>query len=474
MRKAAACLVLLLLMFLCLPASSSAESGFTPVYVNGNRINVFPVIRDGVVYLPPQALAQAIGASIKYDYSLNILKVNDIMVAATPYTPPDGQVMVPAEAICQTIGGTLEWDGQTRAIRITTPRPGALPPAAQSPTSPIPATNPASFTPDTRPSSPYNAPSSPDAAASKAPANPYMAQTSPTYQPAGSQPSSSSTNPYQAQASPTYQPAGSQPSTPGTATSPGQPTSYTPPPSSGTDSLTYYPPGIIPITTRNSNTPTTSSPYSPPPAATQTPSGGTQTPYPQDTMNYNPTVPQAKFPTGSIYEQSYQQPINTSRTPTSAPAQTPASVQQLPQATIYNPPGVIPVSPTSSSPALSTDIFRPVSASNAVFSVTVTNIETMNTIKDYYRPKPGHKFVTVYLSQQNVSNEVQIYTGRFSMLDQTNTSYDYAEQLSNFWLIILKPGGINFGYLVFEVPQDARPSRLLLHALNQAPLSLNL
>ncbi|MFH0801014.1 MAG: DUF4352 domain-containing protein [bacterium] len=450
MKNTAICLIFLLIMALGGASAATAQSGFTPVYVNGVRINVFPVIKDGVVFLPPYTMAQSLGASIKYDYSLNILKINDIMVSATPYTPPDGQILVPAEALCQTIGGSLEWDGQTRAIRITTPRSGATvaqpysppPMVAQAPT--IPSLAPISPT-ITEPTGP-----SPSSSSKSAP-NPYQAQEAP-FQPQAApyQPSNSAPNPYQAQTSSSF-----------------------PPPPSGSSSLSYYPSGIIPITTPvTTNNPPyqpTAPSYNPPAAGNQAPAGSPQTTSPQDTMNYNPTMPQTSFPSGSIY----QQPAYSAKSPTSAPPQIPSSVQQLSQATIYNPPGAAPLTP-SNIPTFSTDIFRPVTANNSVFSVTVTNIETMNTIKDYYKPKTGYKFVTVYLSQQNVSNEVQIYTGRFSMLDQSNTSYDYAEQLSNFWLIILKPGGINFGYLVFEVPQDARPARLLLHALNQAPLSLNL
>jgi hypothetical protein len=119
-------------------------------------------------------------------------------------------------------------------------------------------------------------------------------------------------------------------------------------------------------------------------------------------------------------------------------------------------------------------IYVPRSAQNSVFQVTVTNLENVTVIKDFYRPRTGYKFVVVYLSQQNISEQVQIYTGRFSLLDQKNASYDYIEGLSNFWLVILRPFGINFGYLVFEVPTDAKPISLVLHALNQAPLTLNL
>jgi len=122
----------------------------------------------------------------------------------------------------------------------------------------------------------------------------------------------------------------------------------------------------------------------------------------------------------------------------------------------------------------STSPFIPKSESNGVFRVTVTNMEYVDSIKDYYKPKPGYRFVIVYLSQQNISDEVQIYTGRFSLLDQNNHSYDYIEGLSNFWLVILRPGGINFGYLVFEIPGDTKPMKVVLHGLNQAPLSVGL
>ena len=119
-------------------------------------------------------------------------------------------------------------------------------------------------------------------------------------------------------------------------------------------------------------------------------------------------------------------------------------------------------------------VYVPKTAKNSVFQVTVTNVENISTFKDFYRPKEGHRYVIVYLSQQNISQQVQIYTGRFSLLDQKANSYDYMEGLSNFWLLILRPFGINFGYLVFEVPVDSTPVSLVLHSLNQAPLTVDI
>lgn len=296
MRKTVLCLIFLLLLALRISPAVTAQNVFTRVYVNGVLVNVFPVILKGIVYLPLYAMAQPLDASIKYDYKLNILTVNDMVISS--YTQPDGQVLVPVEALCKTIGCTLEWDGQTRAIRITTPSG----------------------------TKPYPAPTS---------------QPTPTI------------NPYISHAVPLPSP----------------------------------------------------------------------TPF--------------LFPTP---------------TPFFFPTETPA--------------------PTLLDP--NTEIFVPVTARNAVFSVTVTNIETVNIIKEYYKPKDGYKFVTVYLSQKNVSDEMQIYSGHFSLKDRENNTYDYAEQLSNFWMIILKPGGINFGYLVFEIPQMARPERLDLNVFNQTSISLKI
>lgn len=143
--------------------------------------------------------------------------------------------------------------------------------------------------------------------------------------------------------------------------------------------------------------------------------------------------------------------------------------RDLPPPRTENPPPLQATTPYGSG-----TVYVPKTAQNNVFAVTVTNIEAVSSIKEYYHPRGGHRFVIVYLSQQNVSNEVQTYTGRFSILDENNRSFDYLEGLSNFWLVILRPYGINFGYLVFELPLESHPTRLELSTLNQSPLTINL
>ncbi len=118
--------------------------------------------------------------------------------------------------------------------------------------------------------------------------------------------------------------------------------------------------------------------------------------------------------------------------------------------------------------------FEPKSEKNQIYSITVTNIEEVTNIKNTYNAAAGSKYLVVYISQQNISTDVQIYTGKFTLMDENSKVYDYLEGLSNYWLAILKPGGTNYGYLVFEVPQYARPSRLVLNALSQPPLAISL
>lgn len=118
--------------------------------------------------------------------------------------------------------------------------------------------------------------------------------------------------------------------------------------------------------------------------------------------------------------------------------------------------------------------FTPVSGMDGIFQIQVTDLVELNMIKGYYQPGPGNKFVQVSLSQQNVSNELQIYTGKFTVVDDHGQAYDPIENLSNFWLVILRPGGINFGYLIYVMPQTSRPSQVVLQAQGRSPLTVPL
>ena len=121
-----------------------------------------------------------------------------------------------------------------------------------------------------------------------------------------------------------------------------------------------------------------------------------------------------------------------------------------------------------------TGAFIPRYAQNDEFLVTVTDLKITDTVKTFYHPSPGKKFVVVFVSQQNVSNKIQVYTGRFYLVDDKGAKYDYIEGLSNYWLQVLIPNGINFGSLVFEIPKDRYPAKLVLETYGNTPLVVNL
>lgn len=308
-------LALIILAVLILPPAQAQDQHIL-IYVNGVKITVAPIIRDGILYLPPMPLSEALAAKIEWVPKLNIIKVNDEVINAVPLNI-DGRIYIPVESIAHAVGANVEWDGTKKTVRI-----------------------------------------------------------------------------YQGSAS--------------TAVKPMQP-------------------------------------QTPPAPATLLPSPST--PVQPAVPPYNQTV--AGSPPGG--ETGFVRPGNSPPT--------------LPGGLNNGPPPI-----SSEYPELA----PPKTVSNDVFKVTVTGTELVQSIKDYYKPRHGYKFVVIYLSQQNVSKEVQIYTGKFSLLDQKGRVFDYIEGLSNFWLMILRPSGINFGYLIYELPEDSQPAHLVLQALNQKPLTLSL
>jgi hypothetical protein len=68
--------------------------------------------------------------------------------------------------------------------------------------------------------------------------------------------------------------------------------------------------------------------------------------------------------------------------------------------------------PTQRQTLQSEGFFAPKTAANAYFSVTVTDLETRHLIRDYYKPRNGDKFVVLHISEQNISDQIQMYTGQ--------------------------------------------------------------
>jgi hypothetical protein len=119
-------------------------------------------------------------------------------------------------------------------------------------------------------------------------------------------------------------------------------------------------------------------------------------------------------------------------------------------------------------------VFIPRSASNEEFKVTVSDLKESKLVKGLYTPKEGFKFVILTVSQQNLSNKVQLYTGKFVLYDDKGYKYEYIEGLSSYILQVLLPSGMNFGTLVFEIPENNIPSKLVLETYGSTPITLSL
>ena len=364
-------IALLVLFLFALSIVSSYSYGLVKVYVNGVKQRVTPYIKEGVVYLPANAMAMALGITISWNGTNRILKINNKVVSSSPLIV-DGKLYLPVESIASESGATVVWDGKSNAVRIS--KSGSIAVGISSKSD-----------------------------ASKVSSKPYTSYHS------------------NQKTKPTHIPSVSTPA--------------------------------VGIHYQNTSSSKSKHKYN-----TSTSGTGVYVPKPPPVYGGQPT--KSAYPDSGVNRDTPLQPKD-------APPRMPSNLS-LPPMYTQNAVSSPDETYASSSP------FIPKSEANDIFRVTVTNIEFVNAIKDYYKPKPGYRFVVVYLSQQNISDEVQIYTGRFSLLDQNNNSYDYIEGLSNFWLIILRPGGINFGYLVFEIPSDAKPMYLVLHGLNRSPLSVAL
>ena len=399
-----AALFAVLAITLLLPATV-ISAPLASVFVNGVRIDSYPIVKEGVSYLPIQVMAQALKAEITWDSKLNLVKVNGEASSATVMNQ-NGKIYLPIEAFVTAMGGNVAYDGRQNVIRIQT---------------------------DGTSASSASVPSSQSGVANVQPRNTV---TIPPATPSTSASIPISSNDSGVSAQGKYNQ--------GTATTSGGSTGgYTG--GYGNSSTTGYGNGS---TTGYGNGNTFNGAYS------SSSSPGFPSSYSSANVKADTTVRPIDAPPylGDNLTPGPSVGLKTDRGTSTGYAPLPANAQRPVDGGVY----------------------VPRSAQNSIFQVTVTNLETLSVIKDFYRPRTGYKFVVAYLSQQNVSEQVQIYTGRFSLMDQKGTSYEYIEGLSNFWLVILRPFGVNFGYLVFEVPVDAKPISLVLHALNQAPLTVSL
>ena len=120
------------------------------------------------------------------------------------------------------------------------------------------------------------------------------------------------------------------------------------------------------------------------------------------------------------------------------------------------------------------EVYIPRSARNGAFLITITDVERVDNLRGYYQPKSGHRFVIVYLSQKNISDTAQVDPGKLYLQDTSGNNFEGLDELSSHRPVIFRPYGINFGYLVYEVPEVTFPTRIILTTVGQAPLSVNI
>ncbi len=459
--------VTLLLAFTLLAPLAVSSATLTSVFVNGVRVEAYPVIRDGVAYLPIQVMAQALQSEITWDAKLGIVKVNGTSSSASVLNQ-DGKIYLPIEAFVTGLGGNVVYDGRNNMIKVNAPGQGSSGTTstavakASTGTISTPATGntstgtgnvvvPAMIAAGTAAGIAAGRPNNSGSTTITTPAYGTVAKANPSYGNNAS-PAYGTTAKvaprYGSNASPAY----------GAGNSYGQPSTAN---TGYGQSGTYGTPNTVT--------------YSNPATATsgQTAYGNTAYGANTNMRSMSNTLNGVAGQSSSTVKPSYIPPYANNTMQASMAGSTPGSFPSSGAATYGTAPNV-GINPIPSMSQAGNSPYIPRTAQNEVFKVTVSNLETVPVIKDFYKPRTGSKFVVASLSQQNISNQVQIYTGRFSLVDQNQNSYDHLEGLSNFWLVILRPFGVNFGYLVFEIPQNAKPISLVLHALNQPPLAINL
>jgi hypothetical protein len=446
----------LLLVLLCVHvtfAAASGEESTYVIYINGTRLKLSPLVKEEVLYLPVQVIASRLELNFEWNPALNTVKINDQLINAAPYVT-NGMMYMPMESIAKAINATIKLDGKNRQVLINSAGTGGAQATAVQP-------------PQTGVSKAIKVP---PAAASGSSSGIEEIKSPPGAQ-------------AQAPVILQGQGASQQGQAPAGMTDPaaqpkGQPFKLK-------KSYEEIASGKIQRMMGNlNNIPDMGGkmPFPELPGTNQAPSSQPPTGQGSD-ANVQKQMEAGRdvYPSPSAYPgtstRGGSQEIEPVFRPLNAPPAMPDGLKLPPTGPHF--PGNIPEPQTpaemTSTPMFpSATSFTPKKAENKVFSITITNIEQANTLKSYYKPNAGGKYVVIYLSQQNISNLTQVYTGKFSLIDGDNKVYEYMEGLSNFWLVILKPGAINFGYLVFEVPQGAAPNRLVLHALNQEPFFVKL
>ena len=129
---------------------------------------------------------------------------------------------------------------------------------------------------------------------------------------------------------------------------------------------------------------------------------------------------------------------------------------------------------------VATPINTPTSILNQIFIPTttgirpekefdVTHMEFQTKIKNLYTSKSGYHFCILNVYWMNIRDEYY-HPGTHVLFDTKENEYEYLKEISKFWLEAVPPGGNNFGHIVFEIPIDAIPEKLVLFDNRNKPL----
>lgn len=116
---------LLLLAALVIVTTAWAQSNITLI-ANGKRVSSDPppVLRDGRVYVPLRAAAEAVGGKVDYDAATKRVSVCRgpmcTVVMQNEGITIDGRLLIGIRQVGEALDARVDWEGGTRTVRITT------------------------------------------------------------------------------------------------------------------------------------------------------------------------------------------------------------------------------------------------------------------------------------------------------------------------------------------------------------------
>lgn len=99
------------------------------------------------------------------------------------------------------------------------------------------------------------------------------------------------------------------------------------------------------------------------------------------------------------------------------------------------------------------------------YALTVNGVSTCLSNNQFDLPKPGYKFVTVDVTQENKGTDITKYNAwNFQIQDDKDFSYDISSSVCkqpSFATGSLQPNQKTRGYVTFEMPKENNPTTLI-------------